>query len=384
MKFIFINKKPMQSFAQKYITLAKIFIFYRNFSIFLSVLFSANLVPQVKKYTLRDIAKELNISASTASRALHDNPRISALVRRQVKELAKSMDYQPDFRAMSLRRGSGRTIGVLLPQVDRYFFASVLRGIDEISTEEGYNVLICQSYESLQKEEDLARSLLNGRIDGLLASVSIETRVGPHFEQYVSKGLPLVFFDRALDYLKVSKVVLDDYKGAYQAVQHLIDSGCRRIAHFAGPGHIEIYANRAGGYIDALTKNGIQVDPELIFSGVITQEAGCRAMKRLMEMGVKFDAIFSSGDYSALGAMVCAQQNGIDIPRDLSIIGFSNEPFGALIQPTLSSIDQHALEMGRQAATLLISEINLKNKNQTVFPRKIILDPQLVIRNSTR
>jgi len=305
-------------------------------------------------------------------------------MRHQVKALAKSMDYQPDFRAMSLRRGSGSTIGVLLPQVDRYFFASVLRGVDEVCTELGYNVLICQSYESLQKEEDLAKSLLNGRIDGLLASVSIETREGPHFEQYLTKGVPLVFFDRSLDHLKVSKVVLDDYKGAYQAVKHLIDTGCSRIAHFAGPGHIEIYANRTRGYIDALTKHNIHVDPLLIFPGVITQEAGCRAMKRLLELGTPFDAIFSSGDYSALGAMMCALQAGIHIPNDVSVVGFANEPFGALINPTLTSIDQHALEMGRQAAALLLNEIDLKNKNKTILPRKIILDPQLVVRNSTR
>lgn len=339
-------------------------------------------MPPSKKYTLHDIARELNVSASTVSRALQNNPRISERMRRNVKELADKMEYQPDFRAMSLRKGSGKTIGVLLPQVDRHFFATVLRGVDEVSSEAGYNVLICQSYESVAKEVALARSLMTGKIDGLLASISIETRNGDHFEQFRRKNLPLVFFDRALESLQVSQVILDDRKGAMMAVEHLIASGRKKIAHFAGPGHIQIYSNRTQGYLDALKKYDLPVDERLILKGVITRQAGCEAFRILNDRVDKPDAIFSSGDYSALGAMICAKEAGLRVPQDLAFVGFANEPFGSIINPTLSSVDQHALEMGRQAATLLIQEI--ENKSKSLIPRKIVLDPLLIVRQSTQ
>jgi LacI family transcriptional regulator len=339
-------------------------------------------MPPSKKYTLHDIARELNVSASTVSRALQNNPRISEGMRRNVKELADKMEYQPDFRAMSLRKGSGKTIGVLLPQVDRHFFATVLRGVDEVSSEAGYNVLICQSYESVAKEAALARSLMTGKIDGLLASISIETRNGEHFEQFRRKNLPLVFFDRALESMQVSQVILDDRKGAMMAVEHLIENGRKKIAHFAGPGHIQIYANRTQGYLDALKKHDFTVDERLILKGVITRQAGCEAFRILNDRVDKPDAIFSSGDYSALGAMICAKEAGLRVPQDLAFVGFANEPFGSIINPTLSSVDQHALEMGRQAATLLIQEI--ENKTKSFIPRKIVLDPLLIVRQSTQ
>ncbi|HSV87618.1 MAG TPA: LacI family DNA-binding transcriptional regulator [Bacteroidales bacterium] len=339
-------------------------------------------MSSLKKYTLLDIARELNVSASTVSRALQDNPRISENMRRNVKDLAEKMEYQPDFRAMSLRKGSGRTLGVLLPQVDRHFFASVLRGVDEVSSEAGYNVLICQSYESVTKEAKLARSLLTGRIDGLLASISIETRNGEHFELLRRKNLPLVFFDRVLESLQVSKVVLDDHKGAMMAVEHLIETGRKKIVHFAGPGHIQIYANRTQGYLDALKKHDLPAEERLIFRGVITRQAGCEAFRVLREWPEMPDAVFSSGDYSALGAMICAKEAGLRVPHDLAFVGFANEPFGSIISPTLTSVDQHALEMGRLAATLLIQEI--ENKGKSFIPRKIVLDPLLIIRESTR
>ena len=334
-----------------------------------------------KRYTIHDIAKELNTTASTVSRALQDNPRISQKMRKKVKELARKLDYQPDFRALSLRTGSGRTIGVLVPQVDRHFFATVLRGIDEVATQANYNVLICQSYESLAKEQVLTRSLLGGKVDGLIASVSIETKDAKDFEPFVSKGVPLVFFDRVLNSIQASKVVIDDYKGAVLAVEHLISKGCRRIAHFSGPQHIQVYANRTKGYLDTLKKFELQEDLNLIFNGVITRETGCKAMQEILKMSTRPDGLFSSGDYSALGAMLCAIEAGLKVPEDIAFVGFANEPFGSIITPTLTSIDQHALEMGKQAALLLIEEI--ENKTKTFVPRTVMLDPQLISRCST-
>ena len=335
-----------------------------------------------KKYTIQDIAKELNTTASTVSRALQDNPRISEKMRKSVKELADRLDYHPDFRALSLKKGSGRTIGVMVPHIDRYFFSTVLRGIDEVATEMKYSVLICQSFESAEKEELLIKSLLSGKVDGMLASVAASTKHASHFELFGKRGIPLVFFDRAWMPMNVSKVVIDDYAGAVASVRHLVEAGCRTIAHLAGPQHINVYKNRTSGYLDTLKEYGLQMDESMIFQNTITRETGCKAMSEILAMDNLPDGIFSSGDYSALGAIICARENGIRVPQDIAITGFANEPFGSIIHPSLTSVDQHGAEMGRQAASLLIEE--MESNIEYFIPRTIVLKPKLIIRDSSQ
>ncbi len=335
-----------------------------------------------KRYTIQDIAKELNTTASTVSRALQDNPRISEKMRKAVREVATRLDYQPDFRALSLKKGSGRTIGVMVPHIDRHFFSTVLRGVDEIATAANYSVLICQSFESSEKEDWLIKSLLNGKADGMLVSVAASTRNGAHFELLERKGIPLVFFDRVWAPMRVSKVVIDDYSGAVASVKHLIEQGCRSIAHFAGPQHINVYMNRTFGYRDTLKEYGLTIDDSLIYYNTITRETGCEAMSKIIARDKRPDAIFSSGDYSALGAMICARKAGIQVPGDIAITGFANEPFGAIIDPSLTSVDQYGVEMGRQAAALLIEE--MESKDNSFIPRTIVLNPELIIRESSK
>lgn len=334
-----------------------------------------------KKYTIQDMARKLNTTASTVSRALQDNPRISARMRQAVRELAEKLDYSPDFRALSLKTGTGRTIGVMVPHIDRYFFSSVLRGIDEVATAANYNVLICQSYESYDKEVNLIKSLMHGKIDGMLVSISRNTHDGAHFELLSKRGIPLVFFDRTIEQMPVSQVVIDDYQGACQSVTHLVEQGCQRIAHFAGPQHINVYKNRTKGYLDTLDKQGLAVDESLLFYDAITRDKGCEAMKQILTMPVKPDAIFSSGDYSALGAIMCAREAAVAIPGEMAISGFANEPFGAIIDPSLTSVDQHGITMGRRAAELLIEE--LESKDEPFTPRTETLEPELIIRQSS-
>lgn len=338
------------------------------------------MVPK-RKYTIADIARELNTTTSTVSRALQDNPRISLKMRKAVQELAQKNNYQPDYRAASLRRGSAKTIGVLVPKVDRHFFATVLSGIDDVLAEAGYSVLICQSFESVEKEKFLVNSLMYGKIDGLIASISTETKDAKHFEAMVEKGLPLVFFDRVWEPLRVSKVLVDDYLGATMAVEHLIENGCRRIAHFAGPQHLNVYKNRTKGYLNTLKKHSIEIDEKLIFHDVITRETGCKAMQKILKMSTLPDAIFSSGDYSALGAILCAKEAGVKIPEQLAITGFANEPWDSFFEPSLTSVDQHAFDIGRQAATLLIDQIEFKKSS--IVPKTIVLAPELIIRKSS-
>jgi LacI family transcriptional regulator len=339
------------------------------------------MVPKKKKYTILDIARELGTTSSTVSRALQNNPRISLKMRKAVQKLAKKYNYQPDFRASSLRTGTGHTIGVLVPKVDRHFFSTILSGIDEVASQANYNVLICQSFESLEKEIQLVNSLMHGRVDGLIASISIETVKVSHFEQVIAKGLPLVFFDRVCESLKASKVVVDDYLGATLVMEHLIANGCKRIAHFAGPQHINIYQNRTRGYRDVLGKHGMEIDESIIFHNVITREAGCHTMQNILKMKDRPDAIFSSGDYSALGAILCARQSGIKIPEELAVTGFANEPWDSFFDPPLTSVDQHAFDIGKQAATLLLQQI--ENKDSVFVPRTIVLEPELVVRKSS-
>ena len=334
-----------------------------------------------KRYSIQDIARELNTSSSTISRALQDSPRISLKMRQAAQELARQHNYVPDFRASSLRKGNGRTIGVLVPKIDRYFFSTVLSGIDEIAAPAGYSVLICQSFESYEKESLLVRNLMNGRVDGLIASISIETKKVQHFNNFISRELPLVFFDRVCDSIKASKVVLDDYRGACLTVEHLIENGCRNIAHFAGPQHINVYKNRTRGFVDTMKKHDLRVDNNLIFHNTITRETGCEAMQKILTMPQKPDAIYSSGDYSALGAILCAREAGIRVPQEMAFTGFANEPWDSFFDPPLTSVDQHAFEIGKQAASLLLQQI--EGKDTGFVPKTIVIEPELVIRKSS-
>jgi LacI family transcriptional regulator len=334
-----------------------------------------------KKYTISDIARELNTTSSTISRALQDSPRISLKMRLAAQELARQHNYEPDFRASSLRKGNGHIIGILLPKIDRHYFATVLSGIDEIATQAGYSVLICQSFESYEKEQQLVKNLMHGRVDGIISSISIETKNFDHFKQLITKGLPLVFFDRVCETLPASKVIFDDYQGACMAMEHLIENDCRRIAHFSGPQHVNVYRNRTRGYYDTLQKHGLETNKSIVFENAITRDEGRAAMQQIINLKVRPDAVFSSGDYSALGAILCARDAGIKIPEDIAITGFANEPWDSFFDPPLTSIDQHAFETGRQAAILLLQQI--ESKDSTFVPRTIMLSPELIIRQSS-
>ena len=334
-----------------------------------------------KKYTIHEIAKELNTTSSTVSRALQNNPRISAKMRKAVQELAELHNYQPDFRASSLAKGYGKTIGVLVPKIDRHFFSTVLSGIEEIAAADNYNVLVCQSFESYEKELDLVKNLMNGKIDGLIASISIETKQAPHFEKVVEKGLPLVFFDRVCETVNASKVVIDDYAGACMVMEHLIENGCRNIAHFAGPQHINVYRNRTRGFYYIMQKYNLEINKELVFNNVITRDTGCQAMQKIIASQNLPDAIFSSGDYSALGAILCAREAGVKVPDEIALTGFANEPWDSFFDPPLTSVDQHAFEIGKQSATILIQQI--ENDKSDFVPRTVTLSPELIIRKSS-
>jgi len=330
--------------------------------------------------TIKDIARELNISPSTVSRALQNHPDISVATRELVQEYAKAHHYKPNGLALSLRTNKNKTIGVIIPEIIHHFFSSVLSGIEEVSDEEGYNVIVCQSGEKYEKEVRNTEALISSRVSGVLASLSKNTTNYDHFQEIVDSDIPLVFFDRICIGILTDKVVVDDYNGAFSVTEYLIQTGCRRIAFFSSPPHLEISKNRKNGYLDALRKYKIPVDESLIRI-CDTREDAIVVTPEFLQMEDRPDAFFAINDESAVGILYAVKQAGLKVPDDVSIFGFSNGLFALASDPMLSTVEQHGFEMGKNAAKLLISKI--KGETQGQFTNKII-KTNLVLRGTTK
>ncbi len=333
--------------------------------------------------TIKDIAKTLNISPSTVSRALKDHPDISPATKKAVRELAKELDYQPNSIALSLRKSKSFTIGIVIPQLVHHFFSTVISGIEDVAYEAGYHVMICQSNESYEREVLNTQALLASRVDGMLVSVSHETNDTRHFESIMKRGIPVVFFDRVVSSLNTSSVEVDDFGGAYRAVEYLLKSGCRRIAHFGGPENLLNSQNRLRGYRKALDDYGIASNYEKIITAGLTIEEGKNACMQLLEEGELPDAIFAANDPLAIGALQVLKERNIAIPDQVSVIGFSNEPLTSLINPPMTTVEQPGFEMGQAATRLLLHEIDNKNDENLKHEKKE-LKAELVIRKSTK
>jgi LacI family transcriptional regulator len=334
------------------------------------------------KATITDIARALNVTPSTVSRALNDHTAISSSTKEAVHKIAKSLNYHPNRVASSLRLGKSKIIGVIIPSAEMNFFGSVVHGIEKIASDNDYNVLIYQSNELEAIEQKGVRTFLRSRVDGVLASISKETRNLAHFEELKQQGVPLVLFDRVNEDLNVPAVSIDDFKGAYEATEHLIQQGCSRIAHIAGPQHVSIFRQRLDGYKEALRANGFSIDEELIVAGALTIETGYSCMSQLAGLKNKPDGVFAAEDFSALGAMKALKEAGIRIPDEAAVIGFANEVFGEHITPSLSTIDQQTIRMGEEAAKLYF-ELSKDNTFYKKPPKKIVLNPVLHARHSS-
>lgn len=335
--------------------------------------------------TIKDIARELGISPSTVSRALKDHPDISPLTKKAVNELAEKLNYQPNIVALSLRQSKTNTLGVIIPEIVHFFFSTVISGIEDVAYSAGYNVILAQSNESQSREILDIKALFNSRVDGMLMSVSRETTNFEHIESVLSKGVPIVFFDRAFETNQASKVIVDDFTGAKDATLHLIEQGCRRIAHIEGPPNLEITRQRLEGYKSALADHNISFDAELIAvcpSGTI--EEGQRAMETLLALKNRPDGVFASNDPSAMGAMKTIKHHKLNMPDDIAIVGFSNWFFSSLMDPPLSSVDQPGFEMGQEAAKILIRQIEKQEKEDSEFIAETkILKTRLIVRESS-
>lgn len=331
--------------------------------------------------TIHDIARELDVSASTVSRALQNHPRISETTRESVQKLASKYNYQPNIVASSLRRGKSKTVGVIVPRINRTFFANVIGGLEEVLAASGYHLMICQTHEKAENEVSAVQTLINARVDAIILSISMETTSNDHIRMLMDRGIRLYFFDRLFEGIKASSVVIDDNLGAYINVNHLLEQGYRRIIHVAGPDHIHIYRNRKEGYLKAMSKAGIEVPPTWIIEKPLVQEGGVAAFSTGLELGICPDAYFCAGDFAALGVMQAAKKQGLKIPEDLGITGFSNEPFTEFLEPSLTTVDQQGGKMGRIIAEMFI-HCGKTNPN-SVECEKIVLKPELIIRNSS-
>lgn len=334
-----------------------------------------------EKTTIHDIAKKLNITASTVSRALNDNPRISEATKKAVQKAAQKLNYHPNQIAAALRNGKSNVIGVIVPTVDRSFFSSVVRGIEEIANQAKYNVMICQSYDDYEKEVATVEALLRSRVDGIIASFAKQTKDFDHFLKAKERGIPVVLFDRSNDELEVSHVVVDDYLGAFKATEHLIQQGCKRIAHFAGAQRISIYKDRLRGYKDALAANKLQFQDSLVIESNLQLEDGRNCMTQLLQQNEILDGLFSASAYGVLGALQVLKEKNIKVPQDVALVGFSNEPYTSFTEPSITTIEQHSLRMGNAAAEIFLEEV--MDDDKKFIPQKIVLKPELIIRQSS-
>jgi len=346
-------------------------------------IFAVIIKPEMKKQnlTIHDIAKELNTTASTVSRALQDHPRIGKKTKERIQQFAKENNYQPNSYASGLRKGKGNTLGVIVPQINRNFFSTVIRGLEDVASAAGYNVLICQSHNSEEKEKAIVETLINGTAEGIIVSLAANTFDMKHFDLVKERGIPLVFFDRTPNHYQVDTVVVDDFLGSYRAVQHLIDQGCTSIAHIGGAQHIGIYRRRFEGYRAALDANGLSFNEDMVSLIDTNLDTGTDFIKSLFDRSIHVDGISCAGDYAAFGAMVELKRRIVKIPHEVAVIGFSNEPYNVLIEPGLSSIDQHCVEIGRSAANLFLERI--AEKHTVSDYRSIVIDTELCVRTSS-
>lgn len=333
------------------------------------------------KTTITDIARELNTTPATVSRALSDHPRISAKTKKSVHETALKLKYKRNRIASSLRSGKTHLIGVIIPSAEINFFGSVVHGIESVANTNGYGVLLFQSNEQKDYEEKGLQNFLSARVDGILVSMAKDTIDYSHFTEIKSRNVPIVFFDRTNDDLGVDSVVINDYKGAFIATEHLISQGYKRIAHISGPQHLKNFYDRLKGYMGALQAHKIKIDHSLIYTGNISIESGKKGTAHFLSLPDPPDAIFAAEDFTALGVIKELKERKIKIPDDFGVIGFANELFGEHITPTLSTVDQQTIQMGKSALSLLIDIIEKKEVNPK---QKIVLEPLLIGRESSR
>lgn len=335
-----------------------------------------------KEVTIYDIARELNVSPTTVSRALNDHFSIGKETTKAVKKLAQELGYRPNTIASSLRKNKTNTIGVITSWINRPFISSLISGIENVANQAGCNVIISQSTDSYEKEVANAKTLYSSRVDGLIVSLAMETQDYEHFQRFQKQGIPVVFVDRVSYEMEANRVIIDNFAAGFKATEHLISMGCKRIAHFAGSQLRNIYKERQDGYREALKKHKLPVEEELIMYSKLSMEEGTKCTEHLLKLPHPPDAIFSANDSAAVSAIQYAKKAGFRIPEDLAIVGFNNDPTSYIIEPQLTTITHPAFEMGQIAAQQVLRQKDTDNKD-IIQSETIVLKTGLQIRASS-
>ena len=335
------------------------------------------MLPQRK--TIEDLARELKLSKSTVSRALHDSYQIGEQTKQKVRTLAEQWGFQLNPQARGLKTNRSFTLGVVVPEIAHKYFSSAISGIQEVVLPAGYNVLIGQSNESAEQERQVVRQLVASRVDGLIMSLSGNTHYGDYLQGLINNGFPMILFDRVSDSINCSKVVIDHEAAAFKAAEHLIGQGCRRIAHLSGPQVLSIAKNRIKGVQRALRAHGLSFIPEFLIENGTGTEHTHDHIRRLMQHADPPDGISCFNDDVAINALLTLKQSGIAVPEKVKIIGFNNERDCLIIEPNLSSVEHPVVQMGREAARLFLERIEAPAPDV----KTITFETKLIARKST-
>jgi LacI family transcriptional regulator len=334
-----------------------------------------------KEITIYDIARHLNISAATVSRGLMDHPSVNVTTKQKVREAAISMGYRSNHLASNLRKKRSNIIGLIVGNLDSSFMTNVVVGIDKVLSEASYNLVISQSLDNIGKEVQIARAMYNNRVDGLLVSLAYDTDNAEHFESFVKRGIPLVYFDRVFPHDKCPGVEIDNVKAAYEVTEHLIRQGCRRIVHVTAYRLSAVALDRFNGYKQALLDYNIPYDESLVLYTELGLEDGAKAAHDILNMPNRPDGIFAINDACAVGCLKELRKNGISIPDDIAIAGFNNDAVSSIVEPELTTVNYKGYEMGEIAAKILIEKLN--NTYTPQGNNKLILKSELVVRESS-
>jgi LacI family transcriptional regulator len=339
-----------------------------------------NMKPK-KDITIYDIAQKLDLSSATVSRGLQDNPAINKNTRKKIQQTAKELGYRHNTFASSLRKQKTNTIGVIIHELNSNFITSVLAGIEKVTTEAGYDLIITHSSESYEKEVANALNLFHKRVDGLIASLAFNTKGLDHYRLFEDKGIPMVFFDRVEEKSDNTKVIIDNYKCGYQATKHLIEQGCRKIVLVTASLKRNVYAQRYKGYVDALSEHKIPFEKELVLIKDLSEQCGAEAAMEILKMKPRPDGAFITNDFSAAVCMQTLKEHGMKVPADIAIVGFNNDTISKIVEPQLTTIHYPGIDMGEIAARHLIN--HLRGISNIRHTKTIVVRSELVIRRSS-
>lgn len=332
-----------------------------------------------KHISIKDLARELGVSPSTVSRALHDSNEVSLSIRKKVKDLAQKYNYHPNPFAIGLRKDTPHIIGIIIPDIVTHFYSSIISGINDSARANGYSVIITTSYEQIELEKRCVDDLCNIHVEGIIACLSQETFTYEHFDNAIKQGVPIVFFDRVCLSDKCSCVVADNQQSAFVATSHLIESGYKHIACIGGDSRLDIVDSRKKGYEEALHNKGFSLDNELVICNKMTHKDGRRAVRQLLALEHRPDAILAMNDTLAFAAMKEIREQGFKIPDDIALVGYSDEQHAIYSEPELTTITHHTYEFGTVAFDLLLHHIS----DSSTQPRTIVVPTFLKIREST-